>query len=44
LAPNLGINIAKSSKYLGVITGYDTDMAKRAIAEQEAHIYKQIDA
>jgi hypothetical protein len=33
LAPNLGINIAKSSKYLGVIMGYDTDMAKRAITE-----------
>jgi hypothetical protein len=33
LAPNLGINIAKSSKYLGVIVGYDTDMAKRAITE-----------
>jgi hypothetical protein len=44
LAPNLGINIAKSSKYLGVIMGYDTDMAKRAIAEREARIYRQINA
>jgi hypothetical protein len=31
LAPNLGIKIAKSSKYLGVITGYDSRMAKKAI-------------
>jgi hypothetical protein len=44
LAPNLGINIAKSSKYLGVITGYNMNMAKRAIAEREACIYRQIDA
>jgi hypothetical protein len=44
LAPNLGINIAKSSKYLGVIIGYDMNMAKRALAEREAHIYRQIDA
>jgi hypothetical protein len=43
LAPNLGIEVAKSSKYLGVITGYNSSMAQKAIAEQEACIYKQID-
>jgi hypothetical protein len=41
---HLGIKIAKSSKDLGVITGYDSSMAKKAIAEQEARIYRQIDA
>jgi hypothetical protein len=35
LAPNLGIKVAKSSKYLGVITGYDSSMAQKAIAESE---------
>jgi hypothetical protein len=29
LASNLGIKVAKSSKYLGVITGYDSSMAKK---------------
>jgi hypothetical protein len=33
LAPNLGIKVAKSSKYLGVITEYDSNMAQKAIAE-----------
>jgi hypothetical protein len=44
LAPNLGIKVTKCSKYLGVITGYDSSMAQKAIAEQEACIYRQIDA
>jgi hypothetical protein len=43
LAPNLGIKVAKSSKYLRVITGYDSSMAQKAIAEREARIYRQID-
>jgi hypothetical protein len=29
---------------LGVITRYASSMAQKAIAEREAHIYKQIDA
>jgi hypothetical protein len=42
--PNLGISTALASKYLGVITGYDSTLASNAIAEQEACIYRQIDA
>jgi len=40
----LGINVAKSSKYLGVITGCDPAASKKAIAEREARVYRQIDA
>ena len=32
--PNLGIRIVKASKYMGVITGNDPDMARAAIAER----------
>ena len=42
--PNLGIRIVKASKYLGVITGNDPDMARAAIVEREARVYKQLDA
>jgi hypothetical protein len=43
LAPNLGIKVAKSSKYLRVITRYDSSMAQKTITEREARIYRQID-
>ena len=42
--PNLGIRIVKASKYPGVITGNDSDMARAAIVEREARIYRQLDA
>jgi hypothetical protein len=40
--PNLGISTALASKYLGVITGCDSTLTSNAIAEREAHIYRQI--
>lgn len=42
--PDMGVKIAKSSKYLGVITGYDTEMAEKAIADREAKVYRQMDS
>jgi hypothetical protein len=38
--PNLGIRVVKASKYLGVITGNDLDMALAAIAERENKVYR----
>jgi hypothetical protein len=36
--------MALASKYLGVITGYDSPLASNIIAEREVCIYRQIDA
>jgi hypothetical protein len=36
--------VVKASKYLGVITGNDLDMALTAIAERENRVYRQLDA
>jgi hypothetical protein len=41
---NLGIRVVKASKYLGVITGNDPDMALAAITERENRVYRQLDA
>jgi hypothetical protein len=37
-------NNVKGSKYLGVITGCNSTLASKAIAEREAHIYRQIES
>jgi hypothetical protein len=36
--PNLGIQVVKASKYLGVITNNNPDMALAAIAERENRV------
>jgi hypothetical protein len=36
--------LVKASKYLGVITGNNPDMALAAIAERENRVYRQLDA
>jgi hypothetical protein len=36
--PDLGINNVKGSKYLGVITGCDSTLASKAIAERGPHL------
>jgi hypothetical protein len=42
--PQIGIRTVKASKYLGIITGADPELALAAIAEREAHVYRQLDA
>jgi hypothetical protein len=36
--------MVKASKYLGIITGADSELAPTAIAEREACVYRQLDA
>jgi hypothetical protein len=40
----LGINNVKKSKYPGVITGCDSTLASKAIADREACIYRQMES
>jgi hypothetical protein len=40
--PDLGIKVFKASKYLGVITGNDPDLALKTILEREARVYRQL--
>jgi hypothetical protein len=42
--PNLGIQVVKASKYLGVITSNNLAMALAAIAKRENRVYRQLDA
>jgi hypothetical protein len=36
--------VVKASKYLGVITGNDLDLALKTILEREARVYRQLNA
>jgi hypothetical protein len=40
--PDLGIRVVKASKYLGVITGNDPDLALKTIMEREVRVYRQL--